>query len=158
MTAGGNWLTGTIPGEPTGAWATDNTGALYFDIVLAGKDSAPVPAGSLNSWLTISSSTHAQTANSTNLMVTTNNQIGITNFILLPGIRLPSSANSMKIMRPPGQELLECRRYYQKLGGVTAADIGLQGYHAAGNTFATTLPFGIIMRSSPAVSEFGSWF
>jgi hypothetical protein len=61
VAAGWNWLTGTIPGDVTGTWVTDNTLAWLFSISIVGKAAALSTPGS---WV---ASTTGQTTNQTSL-------------------------------------------------------------------------------------------
>jgi hypothetical protein len=59
--------------------------------------------------------------------------------------------------RPYGQELRLCQRYYQQLGGISASDIVIGGYHIAGNTIPATLPLPVYMRANPTAAVVGTW-
>ena len=53
--------------------------------------------------------------------------------------------------------MADCQRYYQKLGGVVAYDIAVQGYFAASGQ-AGMCTLGITpMRAAPTVAQVGAW-
>jgi len=107
--AGGwNWITATIPPDLAGTWVKDNGAGLYFDILLGGRETTPAVPG-----VWTAGAAKAQTANSTNLLVRGLNCY-VTGFIILPGIEAPSAARAPLIMRPYDQELVTCKRYWEK--------------------------------------------
>jgi hypothetical protein len=127
------WVTVTIPAVTTGTWKSDNsTGAtIIFNVC-----SAATP----------------------NLMATSGNYFGLTGVVVLPGTQAPTAAQSPLIMRPYDQELATCKRYWQKLGGDTTADVFLGGYcPAAGQLVAGTLTYPVEMRALPTAAIAGVW-
>jgi hypothetical protein len=91
-----------------------------------------------------------------NAVAATSDVFRITGVVILPGIQAPSAARSPFIMRPYDQELVTCRRYYQKTGG-GAADTMIGGYNLAGNPIYLTVSLTPTMRAAPTVSSFGTF-
>jgi hypothetical protein len=82
----------------------------------------------------------------------------ITGVVVLPGIEAPTAERSPLIMRPYDQELVACRRYYQKIGGEVLGDIILQGVATgASQPFSATLSLVPTMRAAPTAVRFGTW-
>ena len=112
INAPGTWeyKTITIPGDTAGTWAKDNTVGVIISITLACGATFQTTAGV---WVTGNSlGTPAQT----NLLATANNNVYITGVVILPGIEAPSAARSSLIMRPYDQELMTCKRYWERIG------------------------------------------
>lgn len=91
VTAANTWqfVTATFPAQTSGTWKADNSLGAQLSITIA------------------SSST-------INAVASTSYVTEITGLIVLPGVELPSAARGPLIMRPYDQELLLCKRYYQK--------------------------------------------
>ena len=152
VVVGWNWLTATIPGDTSGTWVIDNGGGLYFDIFVGGKETAPATTGSWGTTLKV------QTTNSTNLMGTAGNAVGVTGLVVLPGIEAPSAARSPLIMRPFDQELITCQRYWQKSypyptapGAVNYPQNSIHGIAITPITIATNFAFKTRMRATPTL-------
>jgi hypothetical protein len=137
----------TIPGDTVGTWTKDNTLGLFIRFCF-GVGSSSTIQGPAGSW---QGTAYSGSAATTNFMATTGNSCGITGLIVLPGIELPSQARSALIMRPYGQELMTCKRYYEKNPDyVTAAR--WSGYAVSGVTFYATVYFGTVKRATPTVT------
>jgi hypothetical protein len=142
VAVGWNWLLATVPGDTGGTWLKDNGIGLYFDISVGGKDAAPAAPGGWAGGIA-----KYQTANSTNLMNATNNQIIVTGFIVLPGIEAPSAARSPLIMRPYDQELVTCKRYF------VPCYMGWSGYAAiTGVSYGGQTQFPVTMNHTPTMA------
>jgi hypothetical protein len=125
------WVTVTIPGATTGTWSDSNN--IGMDIVIEVASSVtPNNAG------------------------TASNHMNITGLVVLPGTQAPTAAQSTLIMRPYDQELMTCKRYWQKFGGVLTNAFLIQAY-AASTSVAYTAPLPVEMRSSPTITEVGTW-
>ena len=85
------WCSGTIPGDVTGTWVTDNGIGIYFDIFVMGKSATIATPGA---WTATQSN---QTTNSTNMFLTTDSYVYVTGVVVLPGIEAPSAARSALI-------------------------------------------------------------
>lgn len=113
LSAGWNYVTATIPGDTTGTWQQTNSAGMVIKFFGAGKNTTPVATtAGVAAW---SATEKVATTNSTAMLSTTNNdQIAITGLTILPGTELPSSTRAPLIMRPFDQELMLCKRYYEK--------------------------------------------
>ena len=72
----------------------------------------------------------------------------LTGVVVLPGIEAPTAAQSPLIMRPYDQELMTCKRYYQKIINPPGTAIGngrLRFYY-------WSFPFPVEMRATPTDS------
>jgi hypothetical protein len=93
---------------------------------------------------------------SVNGVAATSDTFQITGVVILPGIQAPTAAQSPFIMRPYDQELLACKRYYRKMGGLGVADaLCLQGWGQP--TFTTTIALEPAMRIPPVITRVGAW-
>jgi hypothetical protein len=144
----------TIPGDTGGTWPTGNAGAIVFQFAVA--CGANFIAPSANSWL--GGGPYAAAPGQVNGIATTSGALRISGVVVLPGIEAPSAARSALIMRPYDQELVTCRRYFQKLGGSGLADILMRGYAATATTLISyPIPISPIMRAPPIGKEIGTW-
>jgi len=115
------WVTLTIPAQTGGTWnGNDGLGfKLAFRIASAGA---------------------------MNIVSSTSNTFEITGVVVLPGIEAPSAERSPLIMRPYDQELLTCKRYYEK------ATVSIYNYAAAiTNTTMMLVPYAE-KRATPTVT------
>jgi hypothetical protein len=99
----------TVPGDTTGSWASDNTVGMIITFAMA--TGATFTAPSANAW--VNGNYHAAPGQ-INGVAATSDVLRITGVVVLPGGEAPSAARSSLIMRPYGQELLTCKRYYEK--------------------------------------------
>jgi hypothetical protein len=142
----------TIPGDTTGTWATNNgIGLVIAFAMMAGSNRITAP----NVW-TASSAVNAATGQ-VNAVQATTDRFRLTGVVVLPGTQAPSTAQSPLIMRPYDQELVTCKRYWQKLGGAANVDVIVGGYGVAGSSLAQTLTFPE-MRANPTGTIVGTWF
>ena len=148
---GGIWeyKTVTIPGNTGGTWAKDNTTGANVVWTFAAGTGGQTAAGV---W---TNSNSFATSAQTNFFATANNVVQLTGVVILPGIEAPSAARSPLIMRPYDQELVTCKRYYNKLGNDKAISVIIQGTPGAGLFQSTTFPYPVEMRTTPSVSAAG---
>jgi hypothetical protein len=111
------YKTVTIPGDATGTWPKDNTIGLMFNITLVAGSTLTAPSGA---WVAGGFFGANGTANGVS---TAGDSMLITGVTVLPGTQAPTAAQSQNIMRPYDQELVTCRRYYEKLSYSIASSI-----------------------------------
>ena len=83
---------------------------IFFTLAKTGVGTT----STLNQWQT--ANVYAATTQ-VNGVAITGDIFRITGVVVLPGIEAPSAARSSLIMRPYDQELVTCKRYYEKLTG-----------------------------------------
>lgn len=98
----------TVAGDMSGTWLTDTGVGLYLNICIAGGSSR---LGTAGAW---AASDYSGVASSTNAVAATTDTFQLTGLVVLPGIELPPSSRAPLMVRPFDQELLLCRRYWQK--------------------------------------------
>jgi hypothetical protein len=99
----------TIPGCTDGVWATDNTIGLLLQFAMACGTTQTAP--SANSWL---AGVYVAAPGQVNAVAANTDRFRLTDVVVLPGIDVPSAARAPLIIRPYDQELLTCKRYYEK--------------------------------------------
>ena len=132
----------TVPGETSGVWPTDNSVAMWISFVLASGSNGIAPVA--NAW---SNGNFGAAPGQINGIAATTDVFRITGVVVLPGIEAPSAARSPLIMRPYGQELLTCQRYY-----VSTYVNARFPATAAGQNMDTPLYLPSQMRSSPTLT------
>jgi hypothetical protein len=138
----------TIPGDTAGSgWLTDNTTGIILDFAMGCGSNGTAPAA--NTW---QSGSYQAAPGQINAVAATSDVFRITGVIVLPGNEAPSAARSPFVMRSYDQELLTCMRYYRRVGGVVANDLGFSGW----GTIGTSLPLTPVMRAAPSISTFGT--
>jgi hypothetical protein len=142
----------TVPADVTGAWLVDNSIGVMLGFCFA---NAYAPAvGVNNAWYAGSGWATAQTSN---LFAAAGTGIALTGLIVLPGIAAPSAAQSPLIARPFDQELIACRRYYEKsyqyatVPG-TATGLGSFSTPALGSAVSYSRGFYVPKRAAPTVT------
>ena len=133
----------TIPGDTVGTWARDNTTGMQIVFGLGSGTANTAP--SANTW---STGSYSAAPGQINGVAATSDSFRITGVVVLPGIEAPSAARSPLIMRPYDQELITCKRYYQKFPGIVV-DI---------NTVCQSFPYPVEFRAQPALSGGGAGF
>lgn len=135
----------TIPGSTIGTWNTNNEGGFYLEFTLgAGTDQ--ISTG--NTWLLgvnsiIPGSVYLPATNGATWQIT--------------GVQLEKGSVSTAFdYRPYGTELQLCQRYFEKIGGTTAADIYYVGGGTSGHNFSTTIGM-VYKRVAPVVTVVGTW-
>jgi len=99
-----------IPGDTAGTWKTDNTGGVYLNIAMmlgSGHTTATVGA-----WL--AGTFNGATININGAAATSDN-MALTGVTILPGTQAPAASKSSLLVRPFGEELETCKRYYQRI-------------------------------------------
>jgi hypothetical protein len=130
----------TIPGDVTGTWAGNtNAGsfALFFCIA-SGATLLLTP----NVW---SSANGIGAIGTTNGVAATSDTFQLAGLVVLPGLELPSAARASYIVRPYDQELLLCKRYYEKTSS------SWRGYSASGYV-GWVVPFAVEKRVVPTLT------
>jgi hypothetical protein len=84
------WVVVTFAPLTSGTWNSDNTVGVVLSVEVA-SNSTPNTVGAINQYA------------------------AITGVVILPGLEAPSAARSPLIMRPYDQELLTCKRYWEKM-------------------------------------------
>jgi hypothetical protein len=133
----------TIPGDTAGTWAIDNTIGLVIDFPMACGTTYQVPTA--NVW---TAGNLFAAPGQINGVAATSDIFRIGGVVVLPGIEAPSAARAPLIMRPYDQELLTCKRYWQKLEGVIVDT----------STVSQTTIFQTAMRANPTVAGGGAGF
>jgi hypothetical protein len=128
-----------VPGDTTGAWATDNTSGLqvYFAV-----GSGSTYLGTANTWSSIG---YIGVTGQTNLIGTN----GATFYIT--GVQLEAGSVATPFERRPyGTELALCQRYFER-----AENFG-HGSQVTSNLVYGTTPFKVTKRASPTVTYNGT--
>ena len=134
----------TIAGDTSGTWLkTNGTGILVRFPIGAGSN-LQTTAGA---W---QAGNYYTTSACTNLTATTGATFYITGVQLEKG----NVATSFDY-RPYGTELALCQRYYQTIGNISGSVSLLGGMNSA-STVRTSMPFGVVMRSSPSFTLVGT--
>jgi hypothetical protein len=131
----------TIPGDVTGAWANTNATGLRLYICMAAGSGF---VGAANVWV---GANQLGVTGTINGVAATTDTFQITGLISLPGIELPSAARAPFIMRPFGQELLTCQRYWQPcpmLPGVSDSTSTFQCFGSLYPSMRATPILGIV--------------
>ena len=130
----------TIPGDTTGIWKQGIFTGLALRIVIA-------------SGTTFQTSPSVWTAGNMfaatgviNGGAATSDTFQITGVTILPGNEAPSAARSPFIMRPYDQELMLCKRYWEKVTAFQTAG------GVAGGAFAANAPFSVEKRVAPTTT------
>ena len=105
------YQTVTIPGDTAGTWLTTNGIGIVIGLPAAGGTSRLIAPGA---WVGTQPLTPVGAIGQINGVAATTDAFQITGFIALPGIEAPPAARSPFIMRPLDQELLICKRYFEK--------------------------------------------
>ena len=101
------YKTVTIPGDTTGTWPKDNSAALNLNFSMMAGSTLQGPA---NAW---AAGNYIAATGTTNGVAATSDVMVITGVTVIPGTQAPTAAQSPNIMRPYGQELVTCQRYYE---------------------------------------------
>ena len=139
------YKTVTIPGCTDGTWGKDNTNGLAVSFtLLVGTTYATAPGV----W-TVGNFIGAP--GSANIVSASGNFILFTGVTVLPGTQAPTAAQSPNIMRPYGEELVTCQRYYQKIFNPPGAALA----NGAAALYYHSFPFLTVMRANPSLSLTG---
>jgi len=144
------YKTVTIPGCTDGVWNIDNLVGINLSFTMAcGPD---LIAPTANVWA--SGVSYIAAPGQINAVAATTDVFRITGLVVLPGTDAPSAARSPFIMRPYDQELLICRRYWQRFDNLMAS-----GYApGAGFFFFGSVPWVPPMRATPTAAVLGATY
>jgi hypothetical protein len=109
----------TVPGDVVGTWNKNNSAGINLSITLMAGTSYTTAAGS---WVGGSFFGATGTING---VAATSDVFLITGVTVLPGNQGPTAAQSPNVMRPYDQELVTCKRYFQKMTCVV--DVAVAG-------------------------------
>jgi hypothetical protein len=143
------WVTVTIPGDTVGTWvgATTSLGIIVGFCFAAGSNYQTAAAGV---WSTVGGSTAPiATTSTSNFFSAANTIVYITGLIVLPGTEALSSARSALIMRPYGQELAICQRYWE----VLTYNMLLNSFQP-GAYISQSMSWAVPKRASPTLGNF----
>lgn len=119
------YQTFTIPGDTLGVWEKTNQTSIYLMFTMA-CDPALCIAPQV--WSETSAAGAVGTINGAGDITDT---MQITGVLLLPGVESPSYTRSALAMRPYDQELVTCKRYWQKLPTYQFNSYGVTGTNVA---------------------------
>jgi len=151
------YKTVTIPGDVTGTWAKDHTAGVFLSFTMMAGSTACTTPGVWTAGLFWGA------PGTVNCCATTSDNFAISGLVVLPGTQAPAAAQSPLLMRPYDQELLICKRYYQKSynadvapGTATAAGPVVRSVTSVGASLSYGgVSFQIPMRANPAVTVYG---
>jgi len=155
------WKTITIPGCLDGVWPVGNTLGMQ---IIFNFGSGSTYRGTANVWN--SAAFTLATAATTNFHTAGGNMSSIVGLMVLPGSEAPNAERSVFVQRPWDQELIQCRRYWQKsyaYGIAPGATLQPHGcafmYISAGLTASTNasggnVRFGISMCATPTMTAY----
>ena len=149
------YKTVTIPGDVTGTWI-GNTNLVGLGIRFA-VASGTTFTGTANAWL--ASNTLGVTG-TTNGVAATSDVFQITGVALLPGVMVPTAAQSVSLKRSFDQELQLCQRYFEKSYDYaavpgTATNVGMVFATASATGSANEgcyVGFGVPKRTAPTMT------
>lgn len=153
------WKTITIPGCTDGVWPATNTLGMQIIFNYGAGSTYRGPANAWNTAFAIA------TAATTNFMTSLGMMPSIAGLMVLPGNEAPSAERSAFVQRPWDQELIQCRRYFQKsydydIAPGTANNTRGVAFVYANGGLATPPPggasvrFGIGMRATPTMTAY----
>jgi hypothetical protein len=99
----------TVPGDTTGTWNTDTSVGIRVGFCFG--CGATFQTATVDAW---QAANFMGSTSQTNFFAATNNYIQITGFGMWPGSVGPTAAQMPYILRSHDQELLMCKRYFQK--------------------------------------------
>jgi len=135
----------TIAGDTSGTWPTTNGIGLSLHFNLGAGSTYSTTAGSWQAG-NFAAATGAVSVVGTN---------GATFYITGVQLEKGSTATSFDY-RPYGTELALCQRYFEKIGGTTAADINYVSGGTSGHNYSTTIGM-TYKRVAPTVTVVGTW-
>lgn len=132
----------TIPGCPDGVWNADNSGGIVIHFAMAAGTTFTAPTA--NVW---HSTNYVAGPGQVNAVAATADVFRITGVVVLPGTQAPTAAQSPLIMRPYGQELLACQRYFEW------CPFSMQFYSfITAESFECPIRFAVDKRATPTLS------
>jgi len=147
------WKTVTFPGDTVGAWKTDQTLAVGIWFTAAAGTSLQAPAGV---WTSLSPAIIAVTGQP-NMVSTAGDTLSISGVIILPGTELPSLSRMPFVVRPQTDELMLCRRYFQRFDWA-ASEMTADFYSTASAYTVLPLPVAPTMRATPTMTTSAATF
>jgi len=139
------YKTVTVPGCTDGTWNTTN--GVGMSIVFSMGTGSSLLAPTTTQWY---STNYLGAVGQVNAVASTADVFRIAGLLVLPGTQAPTAAQSPFAMRPYGQELETCQRYFQKWNPFLVS-----GYNAAGAFLYGAVPLVPPMRASPAIAYGG---
>ena len=144
------YKTVTIPGDTAGTWTRDNTVGMQVSFTQMCGSTLQTAAGVWTAGNFIAA------PGTTNGVQTTSDVHIFTGVTVHPGTQAPIAAQSAFIMRPYQDELLICKRYYQRYiypDNILRYD----GYASSGASITINLIFEVEMRAAPVQGAPGTW-
>jgi hypothetical protein len=149
------WKTVTIPGETVNTWNNSATIAAILTVCLAVGSTF---AGTPFVWSTAVQ--YLGATGSTNGVAATTDAFQLTGVVIMPGLYLPSSQRLPLILRPFDQELLYCKRFWQKsyeyatapATATTTGGVDLVIGAASTSDIKTTVAFAVPMSAAPTIT------
>jgi hypothetical protein len=135
------YKTVTIPGCTDGTWAVDNTKAMIVSFTMASGTNYLAPSTGV--WY---STTYLGAVGQINGVAATSDVFRLTGVVVLPGIEVPSAARSPLIMRPYDQELMMCKRYWEKI------QVGVVANVTSGGNYGVSFLFSVEKRAPPTLT------
>jgi hypothetical protein len=137
----------TIAGDTSGTWLTTNGVGMYVSWDLGAGSNANTTAGS---WI---AGNKENTSAQANWIGTS----GATFYIT--GVQLEQNTSATPFERRLyNQELANCQRYYQVIGGVNGGFPMATSYFSAGSQTARfPISFPVVTRATPTVTKNGTW-
>lgn len=134
----------TIPGCADGTWAADNTIGISLSFSVGVGTTYATAAGS---WAV---GNFLAATGQINGVASTADVFRLTGVVVLPGVEAPSAARSPLIMRPYGQEVEVCKRYFHR------RPVMWRLQAEAGGLYGFTSPNPVSMRASPTCTLDGT--
>ena len=150
----------TIPGDTTGTWETTNLVGMY--VYFAHACGTTYTTATTNAW---QAGLFFAGSGQVNGIAATSDLTVITGVVILPGNEAPTAARSPFIMRPFGNEIQTCQRYYAKSYHYTtppgtnvgnAAGRIMFGGGAPAPYLAGSVMWPVIMRGNPTFAIFNN--
>jgi len=151
---GWEWKTVTFPPCTDGTWNVDYTVGMTVMFCFAVGTTYQVPSPGV--W---ANGNYIGTAQTTNFFASVNNAVYVGNVQVYPGTAAPPASKSGYLQRPFDQELITCKRYFQKVGFPYVALPQDTNTNAQWNSnFVTTgllgvtVPLPVELRTNPTVT------
>jgi hypothetical protein len=136
------WNTITIPGDTAGTWNVDNAVGIYLIFAMACGTTFTAP--SANTWL---AGNYFAAPGQINGVAATSDVFRLTGVVVLPGNEAPTAVNSPNIVRPYNQELIICKRYWERTEAFVGGSATVAGSNAGGQAVHS-----VEKRNSPTAS------
>jgi hypothetical protein len=138
----------TIAGDTSGTWLTTNGAGIKLNFSLGMGSTYSGTAGAWTGTANIFSATGAVSVVGTN---------GATFYITGVQLEKGSTATSFEYL-DYGRSLIQCQRYYERMGGDAVGDIwGFSYASGASVTFAQTIYYKATKRAIPTATKVGTW-